>query len=217
MQEHAMTRKCWPALVLVLLLARSAIGQAATLRLDDAGMSVAAAALQPGDVLRLKIWMEPDWSGDFTIDEHGMAILPRLGQTVVTNIPTDQLRAQLTEQYRQYLNNPAIEITPLRRVAITGAVKNPGIYRIEPSVTLGAVVNIAGGEVPQARRNIVELRRQGGRRSIDLSKHPELAALPLTSDDQIYVPERSWLQQNATWFVSTLVGIAGTTVYLVTR
>jgi protein involved in polysaccharide export with SLBB domain len=183
----------------------------------DTGVEVNHATLRPGDVLRLRIWMEPDWSGDYPIDEHGTAVLPRLGDTHVTDIPTDQLRQRLTDQYRQYLNNPSIEITPLRRVAIVGAVRNPGVYRVEPSVTLGEVVNVAGGQTPQAKHNIVELRRGGDHRSIDLQKHPELASLQLASDDQVYVPERSWLSQNATWFISTLVGIAGTAAYLITR
>ncbi|HEY3933474.1 MAG TPA: polysaccharide biosynthesis/export family protein [Gemmatimonadales bacterium] len=207
----------WLLLCGALAGAPALSAQATLVAQRDTTLAGPAGILQPGDVLRLKIWMEPDWSGDFAIDEHGIAVLPRLGNTRVIDVPTDRLRQQLTEQYRQFLNNPSIEITPLRRVAIIGAVKNPGIYRIEPSVTLGEVVNVAGGQIPQAKRNVVELRHGSGHRTIDLQKHPELASLPLASDDQVYVPERSWLSQNATWFVSTLVGIAGTTAYLVTR
>jgi protein involved in polysaccharide export with SLBB domain len=105
----------------------------------------------------------------------------------------------------------------LHRVAIIGAVHNPGVYRVEPSTTLGEVVNVAGGPTPQSKRNVVELRRGTGHQTIDLAKHPELSTLPLASNDQIYVPERSWLSQNATWFVSTIIGIGATTAYLVTR
>lgn len=174
-------------------------------------------ALQPGDMLRLKIWREPDLSGDFLVDEHGQATLPRLGETTVTGISTDQLKSQLTDAYREYLNNPSIEITPLRRISVVGAVRNPGVYRIDPSVTLGAAVNVAGGPDNQAKRNVIELRRGATHQRVDLGHHPELATLPLQSNDQIYIPERSWLSQNATWFVSTLVAIGGTTAYLVTR
>jgi polysaccharide export outer membrane protein len=174
-------------------------------------------SLQPGDMLRLKIWREPDLSGEFTVDDQGMAVLPRLGETRVTGMPADQLKQQLVEEYREYLNNPSIEVTPLHRIAIVGAVRNPGMYRVEPSVTIGDVVNLAGGGTQQSKPNVIELRRGADRRQLDLKKHPEFATITLISNDQVYVPEKSWLKQNATWFVSTLIGIAGTTAYLVTR
>ena len=173
--------------------------------------------LRAGDVLRLRIWREPDLSGDFPVDETGRAILPRLGATVVTAIPSEQLKQQLTEAYRQYLNNPSIEVTPLRRIAILGAVRSPGIYPIDPSVTLGQAANVAGGAAPDSRRNMLELRRDGITRTVDLRSHPGLAGMPLASGDQVYIPERSWLSRNATWVVSTAIGVAGTSALLLTR
>lgn len=174
-------------------------------------------SLRAGDVLRLRIWREPDLSGDFPIDETGQAILPRLGPTPVTGIPAYQLKQRLTADYQKYLNNPSIEVTPLRRIAILGAVRNPGIYPIDPSVTLGQTPSVAGGTVPDSKRNMIELRRNGLTRLVDLKKQPALASLPLTSGDQVYVPERSWFSKNATWVVSTAIGVAGTTALLLTR
>lgn len=185
----------------------------AALRTDSA----AATALRPGDVLRLHIWLEPDWSGDFTIDENGFATLPRLGPTQVTDVSTGELERRLVERYREFLNNPSIEIIPLRRISVIGAVKNPGLYPVAPSVTLGQVTAIAGGQTPESRRNVLELHRGTLVRRIDLGDDPRLAELRLQSGDQVYVPERSWLSRNAQWVVSTLVGVAGTTVYLLTR
>jgi protein involved in polysaccharide export with SLBB domain len=173
--------------------------------------------LRPGDILRLRIWREPDLSGDFPIDENGMATLPRLGQRPVTGVPVEQLRQQLVEEYRTYLNNPSIEITPLRRISVLGSVRTPGVYPVDPSITLGQAPNVAGGPLPESKHGVVELHRGGDERTIDLSKHPDLANLPLASGDEVYVPQRSWLSRNATWFVSTLVGVAGTTAIILTR
>jgi protein involved in polysaccharide export with SLBB domain len=205
--------------ILVLVSPRVANGQKVVVVAGGAAIDVdeRATILKPGDMLRLRIWKEPDFSGDYLIDEHGMAVLPRLGNTAVADIPAAQLRLRLIEQYREYLNNPTIEVTPLRRISIIGAVRNPGVYRIEPGVTLGEVINVAGGPTTQSKRNVVELRHGAERRTIDLEHHPELATVSLASNDQVYVPERSWLNQNATWFVSTLVGVGGTIVFLVTR
>ena len=205
------------AMMSLLLVSHAASAQKTDLAAVNTSNSLddRSTVLKPGDMLRLRIWKEPDFSGDFLIDERGMAVLPRLGATVVTEVPVARLRQQLTEQYREYLNNPTIEVTPLRQISIVGAVRNPGVYRIEPGVTLGGVIGVAGGPTNQSKRNVVEFRRGSDRRTIDLEHHPDLATLVMASNDQVYVPERSWFQQNATWFVSTLVGIAGTTALLV--
>lgn len=205
------------ALGVLLLAPHTAIAQKIDVALASppAVIDEQSTVMKPGDMLRLRIWKEPDFSGDYLIDERGMAILPRLGATTVTDVPIARLRLQLTEQYREYLNNPTIEVTPLRQISIIGAVRNPGVYRIEPGVTLGGVISVAGGPTSQSKRNVVELRRGLEHRTIDLEHHPELATMPMASNDQVYVSERSWLQQNATWFVSTLVGVAGTAVILV--
>ena len=174
-------------------------------------------SLRPGDALKLRIWREDDLSGEFQVDPNGVAILPRLGPVRVTGLPIQALRDSLTLRYQEYLNNPSIEIIPLRRIAVIGAVKTPGVHRVDPSVTLGEAINAAGGPTSDSRRNIVELRRGSKSYRYQLDDDPAFAETPLYSGDQIYVPQRSWLSQNATWFVSTLVGIAGTTAYLVFR
>jgi protein involved in polysaccharide export with SLBB domain len=210
------------ALAVTLTAGNAAVALGQSVASESTTTAVAAAtpdlsSLRAGDVLRLRIWREPDLSGDFPVDETGRAILPRLGATVVIGIPAEQLKQQLTEAYRQYLNNPSIEITPLRRIAILGAVRNPGIYPIDPSITLGEAPNVAGGTAPESKHNLIELRRDGATREVDLRRHPALARLPLASGDQVYIPERSWLSKNATWVVSTAIGVAGTTALLLTR
>jgi polysaccharide export outer membrane protein len=177
----------------------------------------ASDVLRPGDVLRLRIWLEPDMSGEYEVDENGMAVLPRLGVVKVSGVPVADLKRQLVARYREFLQNPSIEIVPLRRVAIVGAVQNPGIYRVEPSVTVGEAVSIAGGRTRDGKRDVIELSRAGRRVEIDLQQRLDLAGMPLASGDQIYLPERSWLSQNATWFVSTLVGAAGTMAIIFVR
>ncbi len=210
-----------------LLLVKAPEAQAQSVASDSTAPAAAPAtltiaandtsSLRPGDVLRLRIWREPDLSGDFPIDETGRAILPRLGPTAVINIPSGQLKQHLTTEYQKYLNNPSIEVTPLRRVSILGAVRNPGIYPVDPSVTLGQATSVAGGALPDSKRSVIELSRNGTTREMDLKKHPSLATTPLSSGDQLYIPERSWFSRNATWVVSTAIGVAGTTALLLTR
>lgn len=211
-----------PCLMLLAMPARAQSSPSDSTAVSRPAVAMATAradtaALRPGDVLRLKIWREPDLSGDFAVDETGTATLLRLGATPVSGTPANELKVRLTSEYQKYLNNPSIEVIPLRRISILGAVRNPGMYPVDPSITLGEAPNIAGGADPASRRNIIELTRNGATSRYDLRKEPNKAALPLSSGDQVYVPEKSWFSRNATWVIGTAIGVAGTTALILTR
>lgn len=154
-----------------------------------------ADALLPGDVIRLRIWREPDLSGDFTVDENGFATLPRLGAAQVTRDPVDTVKARLLRAYQGYVLETTIEVIPLRRIRVTGAVRNPGLYTVDPTMTAADAIALAGGATPQGRRDRVDLIR--GTSSIEARLSPEVGpALPLRSGDQLVVPERRWISRN---------------------
>lgn len=163
--------------------------------------------IRSGDILRLRIWREPDMSGDFAVNSTGQVILPRLGPMAVTAIPADSLQSILTERYRVYLNNPSIEVLLLRRVSITGAVRNPGVYPLDPTLTISDAIALAGGPAPDGKRDRVEIRRNGSRVAADLRNDTIVADSPVESGDQIYVPTRAWLSRN-TWLISAALTVS---------
>lgn len=152
--------------------------------------------LIPGDVIRLRIWREPDLSGEFTVDENGVVVFPKIGPYVVTNHSPETLRAQLVSAYRVYLRNPSIDIVPLRRVNVMGAVRNPGLYPVDPTMTLADAVALAGGAMPHGDPDKIELIRDGYRLTARLGQLTRIGDLPIRSGDQIYIPERSWVARN---------------------
>lgn len=152
--------------------------------------------LRPGDIIRLRIWREPDLSGDFTVDPTGLATLPRLGPTRVTGQAPDALKAHLTAAFAEYLNHPSIEITFLRRVQVLGAVRNPGLYPVDPTMTLGDALALAGGATPDGNPNRLELMHNGVTLARTLSHGTRLAQTRIQSGDEIFVPERSWISRN---------------------
>jgi polysaccharide export outer membrane protein len=154
-------------------------------------------ALRPGDVVRLKIWREPDFSGDYPVDETGTAVFPRLGPVRVASVTADSLKAMLVESYAAYLVNPSIEVTALRRVKVLGAVKSPGLYQVDPTMSVADALALAGGVAGDGRGDHVELVRGGARLQTDLRSDTRLADTPIRSGDQLYVPQRGWLSRNA--------------------
>lgn len=168
---------------------------------------IAPSALRPGDGLRIRIFREPELSGEFVVDERGIVVLPKLGEWKATGVPADSVRPQLVAAYKKYLTTDAIEITPFRRVAITGAVLKPGLYPIDPSMSVGEAIVLAGGVAPGGRRDKVELRRAGAREGAPLPSESRLWDTDANGVEQVYVPPQSWIRRNLTTTVTVGVSL----------
>jgi protein involved in polysaccharide export with SLBB domain len=164
--------------------------------------------VRAGDVIRLKIWREPDMSGDIGVDEGGVATLPRLGRLTVANVPADSLKRMLISSYTKYLRDPAIDVTVLRRITVLGAVRTPNVYHVEPTMTVADALAMAGGAAPDGKVNQVELRRRDHGPPVILTRGTRLADTPIRSGDELFVPQRSWFSRNA----GLVFGAVGTTV-----
>jgi protein involved in polysaccharide export with SLBB domain len=175
--------------------------------------SDSALALRPGDAIRLRIWREPDLSGDFPVNESGVVVLPKLGPRRVVAEHPDSLKVWVVRSYANFLKNPSIEVFLVRRIQVLGAVKNPGLYPVEPTMTVADAIALAGGTTPQGRSDKVELRRQGETVPGKLAGRLLIGESPIRSGDQIYVPERSWVSRNP----GIVVGVLGLVTTLVIR
>ena len=177
-------------------------------------LSDTADVLQPGDLIRLRIWREPDFSGDFTVDETGVAILPRLGAVDVREESPEALKTKLVSEYRAFLTHSSVEVVFLRRVQITGAVQKPGFYHVEPLMTIADALALAGGVQASGREDKVEVLRHGARLPGTISGRMLISQSPVRSGDQLYVPQRSWLTRN-TGLILGGISAASAVLYLV--
>lgn len=206
------------ALVLTGLVAGCATSQPPTTYASPAGMDAVQAAepgLRPGDAIALKVYREPGMSDTIQVDESGRATFPLLGTRQVTGISVDSLKRQLLADYREYVTSPSIEIQVLRRVSILGAVKQPGLYPVDPTVGLSEALAMAGGTTGAADRDDVRLIRDG--RVVtrtSLERTVQVGELPIRSGDRIWVGEKSFFARNWQWITGTIVT---SSVILLTR
>ena len=208
-----------PLLRLLAVLCMSTPPLQAALAQQDSSRAAGrhGVAAQPGDKVLLKIYREPELSGEFVVPEDGQVDFPKIGPVRVDRLPTDSLRALLIAQYSRSLRDPAIEVTVLRRVNVTGAVRNPGFYYADPTVTVKGALALAGGVVPEGDKNRIELLRDNKRTGIGLSNGTSLADSPVQSGDQVSAPERSWFSRNTALVISGVTGIALVVVTIVRR
>ena len=193
-------------LVLAVLAAACAGGARPETAVPQAGGK--AAALQPGDMVRLKIWREPDLSGEYDVNSEGFAMFPKVGNVHVAELAPDSVKSLLIADYSRYLQDPAIEVTLLRRVNVLGEVKNPGLYHVDPTMTLTDVVAMAGGVTSQGNSKKIKLLRRGETVESQVSLQSRLADIPLRSGDELRIPERSWLSRNVGVVTAGITGAA---------
>jgi len=176
---------------------------------QSAVQGFASSSLRPGDALRVRIWREPDLSGEFTIDESGVVMLPKLGAVRAVDEPVGALKTRIISSYATYITQP-VEVTPVLRVRVLGAVKTPGIYKVEPAMTLADAIALAGGTSPDANVKRIRLIRDGRPLDVALTPDATLGDSSLRPGDQVFVPERSWLSRNP----GTIVGAMSATATL---
>jgi protein involved in polysaccharide export with SLBB domain len=192
----------------MLLLAAPMLAASAPRAHAQAIIQQSSASLRPGDSLRVRVWREPDLSGVFMVDEHGDLTFPKLGRRSVLNVPIDSIRARVQREYAEFVRDASVEITPLYRVRVNGAVRNPGLFTVDPTMSVGDAIGLAGGVSPEGRNGEVELVRDGRRISTSISPSSRLVELALRSGDELYVPERAWLTRNTGLVLGGLSAVA---------
>lgn len=178
-----------------LLTAVSLVGAAARAQVQPRKTEQAGAALRPGDVVKLRIWREPDLSGDFVVDRDGIVTLPRLGARSATKIPSDSLRAEILHELQKYLTNPSIAVDVMRRVSVAGGVRQPGVYLVDEVMTVADLITLAGGTVRVDVRN-VRLVRNSVETGQEIPFTMRLSSVPVRSGDGLFVARPSWFQAN---------------------
>ena len=200
-----LVRRAWPLLAagaLAVPLEPFSVAAQTTASVPASGVNQ---LLRPGDQVRLRIWREPDLSGEFNVDEHGTAVFPKIGPVQVGQLTTDSVRSLLVTSYTQFLQNPSVEVTFLRRVNVLGWVKSPGLYHVDATMSLADVLAMAGGVESDGNQKNIQLYREGQLVSSGLSQQSLLSDLPLRSGDQLRVPQRSWISRNSAAVVAATI------------
>jgi polysaccharide export outer membrane protein len=173
--------------------------------------------LRLGDIVRLRIWREAEMSGDYTVNEDGDVVLPRVGAIRVAGEQPAEVKTRITQAFARFLQNPSIEVTLLRRVQVLGAVRNPGLYPVDPTMTVSDALALAGGTTTDGSPNRVVLIREGVRLPVKLEANTPIASASIRSGDQIYVDQRSWISRNTGVVTAAITGVVSLIIAFGTR
>ena len=130
------------------MLARQTIGRLGERTVDY--------RIGPGDVLEISIFewelREQTKTAEFRVSESGVIALPVIGELKVRDKTVAQIKSEVEIVLREggFIKQPrvSIDIAEFRskRVAVVGAVNDPGVYTLRQNVTtLLDIVSLAGG------------------------------------------------------------------------
>jgi polysaccharide export outer membrane protein len=168
--------------------------------------------LSPGDAVRLEFKDEPMLGGQLIIDGDGTALFPLLGIVKVGDRPFSTVQSELRQEYGKQLVAPVIRIVPLLRIPVLGEVREPGVFLVDPTQTLGHVIATAGGLSPTADRKKIVLLRGGRSITSRVDVNAAIPDLALQTGDQIFVGRRGWVSENAPILVGAVASVVAAAV-----
>jgi polysaccharide export outer membrane protein len=162
----AMRRRIAAALLLVATFVSFANGAA----IADAPDS--AYRIQPGDVLLISVWKEPDLQGEVLVRPDGGLSFPLAGELNAVGQTTASLQILLTETLRKYIPDPVVTISVKlaggSRIYVVGKVNRPGEFALSRPLDVMQALSLAGGATPFAALNDIRVLRRDGDRQVSI-------------------------------------------------
>ena len=176
--------------------------------------------VEPGDVIRLKVWLSADESGDLPVNERGQVLVPTVGRITVAGLAPAAVQAAIIRGFAGRLDSTKVEVTFLRPVSVLGGVRVPGLQLADPSASVLSLISRAGGPL-RPGGDVRAFLLRIGEDPHEISVGDRVSDLGIRSTDQLYVQDPPFVVRNeiairsvfeALQVISTIV-----TIIVVTR
>jgi len=223
--DRAMLRKIKGFLLVAALLSPGSL-------LAQGELSEVDYGVLPGDELTIMVFTEAGVqlevvSGVRIIDPSGQIYLPYVGTVIVAGMAAPEIRDLLEREYSSLYSNPVVDVASRIKVNVTGAVRNPGHYLLDPSSSLIDALSSAGGVSSEIDNGIgaasdaefSRFVRSGTLHILDLRPNtgdPTVFSLPVQSSDWIHIPvaQRSKTRESVQLW-GGIVSLAASTIGLI--
>jgi polysaccharide biosynthesis/export protein len=152
--------------------------------------------LGPEDVIGLKVWREPELSGQFVVRPDGKITLPLSGDMAVEGKTLDAVKEEITKALSQQLNRPEVTVSLLRvgskKYYLVGEVNRTGMFPLIVPITVLEALNAAGGLREFASKKKIVILRGTQRIKFnydEVMKGKKLEQnILIENGDQVFVP-----------------------------
>ena len=105
--------------------------------------------IQPGDVLRVSVWREPDLQQELLVRPDGGVNLPLAGAMQAAGRTVDALREEVATRIEPYITDPVVTVQVLRAegnmIYVLGKVNRSGAYAMNRPLDVMQALALAGG------------------------------------------------------------------------
>jgi len=119
------------------------VGQAAYAVVPErAAQDLSADAIRPGDRLAIKVFGEPELTGEsYVVDSAGYIQVPLIGELIVLQQSPRMVAAEIERRLQtRFVKNASVTVSvlerPLATFTVEGEVASPGLYPTSPNTTL---------------------------------------------------------------------------------
>ncbi len=196
--KQAARRALWPMAIwttlIVSLLVFARAGADTNVEVDSGYL------IQPGDLLQISVWREPDMQQDVFVRPDGRISLPLIGEVDVSQRVLARVRSDITERLKPYMPDAAVNVAmkqPLgNKIYVIGQVNRPGEYVLNRNVDVLQALSLAAGATKFAALDEIKvLRRNAGEQQAIPFNYDEVIAgerleqnIVLRSGDVVVVP-----------------------------
>jgi polysaccharide export outer membrane protein len=123
--------------------------------------------LQPGDILEISVWKEPDLQREVLVHPDGRISFPLVGSVMAKNRSVQAVNSAITARLEKYIPDPVVTVNLKQmsgnRIYVVGKVLKPGEFLTNRNIDVMQAIGMAGGLNPFAEGDeILILRRENG-------------------------------------------------------
>jgi polysaccharide biosynthesis/export protein len=121
--------------------------------------------LGAGDKLRIEVYKDAQLSQSVQVRPDGKITLPLIGDIEASGRTPNELRGAITNDLKQYMNNPVVTVIVVEAIAaavyVVGEVFNPGSVALHGNMTVLQALAVAGGLKDFANAKKIRILRRG--------------------------------------------------------
>ena len=122
--------------------------------------------VQPGDILMVSVWREPDLQRELLVRPDGWFAFPLADDIMAEGRTVAQLREILAQKLSKFVPDPVVTVSLKQingnRVYVVGRVQKPGEFTLVRPLNVMQVLAMAGGLTPYALDEEIKVLRGSG-------------------------------------------------------
>lgn len=123
--------------------------------------------LHAGDSITVSVWKELDLQRKLMIRPDGRFSFPLAGEVQAAGRTADEVRIQIEGELKKYIPEAVVTVIVEdfagNRVYVVGQVNKPGMFVMNPELTILQALSLAGGSTPFAKLDNISVIRGSGK------------------------------------------------------